>query len=108
MAAGAGDASCVAAGEAAAEKKGVMGVRRHRSVSPGSCGRRAGRWRGGCEDADCGGRLQIEPLGARETAEESALAWLAANAVEHDALPTDLADQHDRYLYGSPMKDNYR
>jgi hypothetical protein len=37
--------------------------------------------------------------------EKSGLAWLAANAVENDALPTDLADQHDCYLYGCPTKD---
>jgi hypothetical protein len=44
--------------------------------------------------------VQIERVGAREPAEESALAWIAANAVDSDALPTDLADQHDHYLYG--------
>ena len=37
--------------------------------------------------------------------EESALAWIAANAVDSDALPADLADQHDHYLYGRPKKD---
>ena len=47
--------------------------------------------------------VQIEPLEG-ET-EESALAWIAANAVDSDALPTDLADQHDHYLYGRPKKD---
>jgi len=52
--------------------------------------------------------VQIERVGAREAAEESALAWLAANAVENDNLPTDLADQHDHYLYGSPRKDKQR
>ena len=52
--------------------------------------------------------LQIERVEPREAAEESALAWLAANAVEDDALPTDLADQHDHYLYGSPTKDRPR
>ena len=52
--------------------------------------------------------LQIERVGPREPAEESALAWLAANAVENDALPTDLADQHDHYVYGSPTKDRPR
>ena len=52
--------------------------------------------------------LQIERVGPREPAEESALAWLAANAVENDGLPTDLADQHDRYLYGSLTKDRPR
>jgi hypothetical protein len=34
--------------------------------------------------------------------EESALAWIAANAVDSDALPADLAVQHDHYLYGRP------
>jgi hypothetical protein len=36
---------------------------------------------------------------------ESASAWIAANAVDSDALPTDLADQHNHYLYGRPKKD---
>jgi hypothetical protein len=52
--------------------------------------------------------LQIERVGPREPAEQSALAWLAANAVENDALPTDLADRHDHYLYGSLPKDRPR
>jgi hypothetical protein len=49
--------------------------------------------------------VQIERVGALAPAEESALAWIAANAVDSDALPTDLADQHDHYLYGRPKKD---
>jgi hypothetical protein len=52
--------------------------------------------------------LQIERVGPREPAEESALAWLAANAIGDDTLPTDLADRHDHYLYGSPAKDRPR
>jgi hypothetical protein len=44
-----------------------------------------------------------EPL--ESETEESALAWIAANAVDSEALPTDLADQHDHYLYGRPRKD---
>ena len=52
--------------------------------------------------------VQIERVGALEPAEESALAWIAANAVESDALPTDLADQHDYYLYGGPTQDRPR
>lgn len=52
--------------------------------------------------------VRIERVGTRETAEVSALAWLAANAVESDGLPTDLADRHDHYLYGSPTKDKQR
>jgi hypothetical protein len=49
--------------------------------------------------------VRIEPVGAREAADDSALGWLAANAVEDDALPADLADQHDHYLYGCSMQD---
>jgi hypothetical protein len=30
--------------------------------------------------------------------DESALTWIASNAIDSDALPVDLADQHDRYL----------
>ena len=52
--------------------------------------------------------VQIESVGSREKADESALAWLAANAVEDDTLPADLADQHDHYLYGSPTSDGQR
>jgi hypothetical protein len=52
--------------------------------------------------------VQIESVGAREIADESALAWLAANAVENDALPADLADRHDHYLYGRPTEDRQR
>jgi len=40
--------------------------------------------------------------------EESALAWIAANAVDSDALPHDLADQHDHYLYGRPTEGHAR
>jgi hypothetical protein len=42
-----------------------------------------------------------------ETVEEegAALAWIAANAIEVDSLPSDLADQHDHYLYGSARRD---
>jgi hypothetical protein len=47
--------------------------------------------------------VQIEPL--EDETEESALAWIAASAVDSGALPTDLADQHDHYLYGRPRKD---
>jgi hypothetical protein len=52
--------------------------------------------------------VQIESVGSRETADESALAWLAANAVENDTLPADLADRHDHYLYGCPTSDGQR
>jgi hypothetical protein len=41
-------------------------------------------------------------------AEDSALAWIAGNAVESDVLPVDLADQHDHYLYGRSKKDTRR
>lgn len=36
---------------------------------------------------------------------ESALLWLAANAVDSEALPSDLAHQHDHYLYGRSAAD---
>ena len=45
--------------------------------------------------------VRIEPVGGKHDAEGgSVLSWLAANAVESDALPADLADRHDHYLYG--------
>lgn len=45
--------------------------------------------------------LQIQPVaGKGEQSEESVLNWLAANAVDSEALPRDLADRHDQYLYG--------
>lgn len=53
--------------------------------------------------------LQIQPVsGKGESAEESVLSWLAANAVDSGALPTDLADRHDHYLYGRSSKDEQR
>ena len=45
--------------------------------------------------------LQIQTVLAQiAPTEDSALAWIAANAVDSDALPVDLADRHDQYLYG--------
>lgn len=53
--------------------------------------------------------LQIQPVsGQPPPPEESALDWIAANAVDSAALPTDLADSHDRYLYGRPSSDKQR
>jgi hypothetical protein len=50
--------------------------------------------------------VRIEAVGANSpTAGESALNWLADNAVESDSLPSDLADRLDHYLYGCPPKD---
>lgn len=40
---------------------------------------------------------------AVEESPESALQWLAENAV-HDELPRDLSAQHDHYLYGTPKR----
>jgi hypothetical protein len=48
-------------------------------------------------------RIRIEPL--EEKAEESALDWIGSHAVDSDALPADLAQQHDHYLYSHPKKD---
>ncbi len=36
---------------------------------------------------------------------QSALDWLAENAVADDSLPTDLSYQLDHYLYGTPKKE---
>ena len=53
--------------------------------------------------------LQIQAVsGKTEPDEESALSWLAANAVESDALRADLADRHDHYLYGRCPNDEQR
>ena len=40
--------------------------------------------------------------------EESSLAWIAAHAVDSAALPSDLADRHDFYLYGRSRGDEVR
>ena len=52
--------------------------------------------------------VDIKPAAGNGEAHESALTWLAANAVDTDALPTDLADRHDFYLYGRSTKDEQR
>jgi hypothetical protein len=53
--------------------------------------------------------LQIQTVsGHGVPAEESALAWIAANAVDSEALPVDLADRHDHYLYGRSSGDEQR
>jgi hypothetical protein len=40
---------------------------------------------------------------AGESSPQSALQWLAENAVD-DELPSDLSAQHDHYLYGTPKR----
>ena len=53
--------------------------------------------------------LQIQSVGGKEVStEESSLTWIAANAVDSDALPVDLADRHDHYLYGRSSGDEQR
>lgn len=53
--------------------------------------------------------LQIQTVGGQiAPAEDSALAWIAANAVDSEALPVDLADRHDHFLYGRPSRDEQR
>ena len=50
--------------------------------------------------------VQIESVtGTGDMTKEPALTWLAANAAESLTQPTDLADQHDHYLYGLSSKD---
>ena len=43
-------------------------------------------------------------VGVLET-DASALDWLSQHTVDSDACPTDLAHQHDHYLYGTPKKE---
>jgi hypothetical protein len=53
--------------------------------------------------------LQIQTVSSQiAPAGDSALAWIAANAVESDALPVDLADRHDHHLYGRSPGDERR
>ena len=50
--------------------------------------------------------VRIEPVPAIvSSTEESALAWLAENAADTPALPTDLSHHHDHYLYGAPKRN---
>ncbi len=37
--------------------------------------------------------------------EESVLEWLERQAVDDPTLPTDMAHQHDHYLYGTPKRE---
>jgi hypothetical protein len=51
--------------------------------------------------------VSVEPRGAPSgAADQSVLSWLAANAIEADTLPADLADRHDRYIYGDGARDH--
>lgn len=36
--------------------------------------------------------------------QKSVFDWIAENVVDDPSLPTDLAHQHDHYLYGTPKK----
>jgi hypothetical protein len=51
--------------------------------------------------------VHVEILGgadpAVQSSPQSALQWLADNAVE-DELPSDLSAQHNHYLYGTPKR----
>jgi hypothetical protein len=49
-------------------------------------------------------RIEAKSMG-ESPARESALAWFAANASESTDIPSDLAHQHDHYLYGVPKRD---
>ena len=50
--------------------------------------------------------VQIQTVDPVLSSGESSLAWIATNAVESEALPADLADRHDRYLYGRTSGDD--
>jgi hypothetical protein len=50
--------------------------------------------------------VHVETSAGRDPVEkspQSALQWLAENAVD-DELPSDLSAQHDHYLYGKPKQ----
>jgi hypothetical protein len=49
--------------------------------------------------------VRIEPAHSDRAQQESALNWLAENAVDSPEIPVDLAEQHDHYLYGSPKRE---
>ncbi len=53
--------------------------------------------------------VQIERVGDDAIPpDQSALGWIAANAVDSEVLPSDLADRHDHYLYGRSSADERR
>ncbi len=49
--------------------------------------------------------VAVELLGDLDGDVDVEVAAGAANAVDSDALPVDLADRHDRYLYGRGSRD---
>jgi len=50
--------------------------------------------------------IQVEPVRQSErTSTKSAFEWFAENAVDDLSMPSDLAHQHDHYLYGTPKKE---
>ena len=50
--------------------------------------------------------FEEEPQKKRKKSKKplSSLDWLAKNAIYDPSLPTDMAHQHDHYLYGLPKK----
>ena len=49
--------------------------------------------------------VHVQPIdAATPNSEDSALDWIARNAVDSPALPPDGSAQHDHYLYGMPKK----
>jgi hypothetical protein len=63
-------------------------------------------------DLPCGEALivRVEPVKLTprpaEESPESSLGWLLKNASDSPALATDLAREHDHYLYGSSKRDS--
>ena len=41
-----------------------------------------------------------------EAEQESFLDWAIRNPIDDPSLPTDLAHQHDHYLYGTPKRED--
>jgi hypothetical protein len=50
--------------------------------------------------------VRIEPARSPEAQPESALEWLADNAVYSSTTPDDLAHRHDHYFCGSPKRED--
>lgn len=48
-------------------------------------------------------RIEVVRKSARRP-KKSVFDWIVENRIDDDSLPTDLAHQHDHYLYGTPKK----
>jgi hypothetical protein len=49
--------------------------------------------------------VDLEQSAPPDSEARSLLGWMAENPIDDSAHPTDLAHQHDHYLYGTPKKE---